>query len=86
MKALPLSQVKARLNELVDVVERRDEALAITRNGNAIAVLVSKDEYDSWLETLAILRDREFMKEIRDGLSRLRRTKKRLTVAQLFDE
>ena len=86
MKVLPLSHVKTRLNELVDVVQRRDEPLTITRNGRPIAMLVSKDEYDSWQETVDILRDREFANEIRDGLRRLARTKKRHTVEQLFQK
>ena len=33
MKVLPLSEVKTKLSELVDVVERRDESITITRNG-----------------------------------------------------
>ncbi len=86
MKALPLSEVKAKLNDLVDTIERRDEPLTITRNGRPVAMLVSKDEYDSWHETLDILRDRAFMREIRDGLRRLARTKRRHTLEELFRE
>lgn len=84
MKVLPLSEVKTKLSELVDVVERRDEPVTITRNGKAIAIIVSKDEYDSWHETVEILRDAQFLKEIRDGIRRLARTKKRHTIDELF--
>jgi prevent-host-death family protein len=84
MKVLPLSEVKTKLSELVDVVERRDEPVTITRNGKAIAIIVSKDEYDSWHETVEILRDAQFLKEIRDGVRRLARTKKRQTIDELF--
>src|SRR6185503_6156347 len=52
MKTLPISTAKAKLAELVDVVARRDEAIEITRNGQPVAMIVSKDEYDSWRETL----------------------------------
>jgi prevent-host-death family protein len=86
MKTLPLSEVKAKLNDLVDTIERRDEPLTITRNGKPVAMLVSKDEYDSWHETLDILRDRAFVREIREGLRRLARTKRRHTVEELFRE
>ena len=86
MKVLPLSEVKTRLSELIDVVERRDEEITITRNGKPIAIIVSKDEYDSWKETVEILRDSEFMKEIRDGIRALRRTKKRYTIDELLAE
>jgi len=86
LKVLPLSEVKAKLSELVDVVERRDETITITRNGKSIAIIVSKDEYDSWHETVEILRDAEFLKEIRDGIRKLARTKKRYTIDELFEE
>ncbi len=84
MKVLPLSEVKTKLSELVDVVDRRDEEVTITRNGKPIAMIVSKDEYDGWRETSEIMRDPEFMKEIRDGIRALKRTKKRTTIDELF--
>ena len=84
MKVLPLSEVKTKLSALVDVVERRDEPITITRNGKPIAIIVSKDEYDGWQETVEILQDPQFLKEIRDGVRRLARTKKRYTIDKLF--
>jgi len=86
MKVLPLSEVKTRLSELVDVVERRDEPITITRNGKAVAIIVSKDEYDGWQETVEILRDAELLREIRDGVRKLARAKKRYTLEELFAE
>lgn len=86
MKVLPLSEVKTRLSELVDAVERRDEPLTITRNGKPIAIIVSKEEYDSWHETVEILRDPQFVREIREGMRRLARTRKRHTLDELFRE
>ena len=84
MKVLPLSEVKSKLSELVDVVDRRDESITITRNGKPVAMIVSKDEYESWHESNEILRDSAFLYEIRDGIRRLARTKKRYTVDELF--
>ena len=84
MKVLPLSEVKTKLSELVDVVERRDESIMITRNGKPVAMIVSKDEYEGWHETSEILRDPEFLKEIRHGIRSLARTRKRHTLDQLF--
>jgi len=84
MKILPLSEVKSKLSELVDVVERRDESITITRNGKPVAIIVSKDEYEGWHETIQILRDTDFLTEIREGIRKLARTKKRYTVDELF--
>jgi antitoxin YefM len=86
MRVLPLSEVKTKLSELVDVVERRDEEITITRNGKPVAILLSKDAYDAWKETVEILADAELMKEIREGVKALRRTKKRYTLDELFAE
>ncbi len=86
MKVLPLSEVKTRFSELIDVVERMDEEITITRNGKPIAIIVSMDEYEGLKETVEILRDSEFMKEIRDGIRALRRTKKRYTIDELLAE
>jgi prevent-host-death family protein len=86
MRVLPLSEVKSKLSELVDVIERRDESITITRNGKPVAIIVSKDEYDGWHETNEILRDPEFMAEIRDGIRRLHRTKTRYRLDELFDD
>ena len=84
MKVLPLSEVKTRLSALLDCVERRDEPLTITRNGKPVAIIVSKEEYDSWQETVEMLRDPQFIREIRDGVRRLARTRKRQTIEDLF--
>ena len=84
MKVLPLSEVKTKLSELVDVVQRRDESITITRNGKPIAMIVSKDEYESWRETSDILRDSAFLDEIRRGIRSVARTRKRHTLNALF--
>ncbi len=73
MKTLPLSVVKAKLSELVDEVESRDERVVITRRGRPAAVLVSHDDVDSWQETLEITSDRALMTEIRRGIRQTER-------------
>lgn len=78
MKILPLSEAKAKLSGLVDEVERRDEEVVITKNGRPAAVLVSADEHESWKETAAVRADRALAKEIKAGLSALKRRKARL--------
>ena len=83
-KILPLSKVKARLSEILDVIEQTNNSITITRNGKPVAVIVSKDEYDGWQETCEILSDPKFVKEICDGIRALRRTRKRYTIDELF--
>lgn len=84
MRVLPLSEVKTKLSELVNVVEQRDEEITITRNGKPVAVLISNDEYEAWKETVKIMGDAELMQEIREGIQALQRTRKRYTLDELF--
>jgi len=73
MKTLSLTEVKAKLSELVDEVESRDERIVITRKGRPAAVLVSQDDLDSWQETLEITSDRALMTELRRGIRQIKR-------------
>jgi prevent-host-death family protein len=73
MRTLSLSEVKAKLSQLVDEVESRDERVVITRKGRPAAVLVSQDDLDSWQETLEITSDRALMTEIRRGIRQVER-------------
>lgn len=57
MTTLPLAEVRNRLSALVDAVTRTHETVTITRNGVPAAVLVSADDYESIMETLALLND-----------------------------
>lgn len=73
MRTLPLSELKARLSEIVDEVESRDERIVITRKGRPVAVLVSHRDFDSWQETLDITSDRALITEIRRGIRQIER-------------
>lgn len=86
MKTMPLSEVKTKLSELVDAVERRDEEVTITRNGKPVAIIVSRDEYEGWRETVEIMKDEKFLREIRKGIRALKRTKKRYSLDELFTD
>jgi antitoxin YefM len=57
MKTAPLADVKTHLSALVDEVVRTHEQVTITRNGQPVAVVLSLEDYESLLETLALLDD-----------------------------
>lgn len=57
MTTLPLATVRDRLSSLVDDVTRTHDALTITRNGTPAVVVLSIDDYESIMETLALLND-----------------------------
>lgn len=85
METLSLSEAKMKLSELVDRVQSADAEVVITKNGRPAAVLVSPDEFDGWRETIALQSDTDMMKEIRRGLSALKRKTQVYTLEELFE-
>ena len=83
-KTLPISEVKARLPELVAGVLEREEEVVVTRNGRPAAVLVNVDEYARLKETLDVLSDPDMMRQIRAGERYLARGGKGLSFEQVF--
>lgn len=57
MTTLPLATVRNRLSALIEDVSRTHGTLIITRNGTPAAVVISVDDYESIMETLALLND-----------------------------
>lgn len=85
-KILPISDVKARLPELVTGVQEREDQVIVTRNGKPAAMLVSYAEYESLKETLDVLSDPELMRQIRHSLAHIAAGKKPLTFEEVFGE
>ena len=59
MDTLPLSEVKARLSEIAEEVERTHQRVNITRNGRSYVVLMSAEDLESLEATLELLADPE---------------------------
>jgi prevent-host-death family protein len=57
MAILPLSDVKARLSEIAEEVDRTHERVHITRNGREYVVLVAAEDLESIEATLELLAD-----------------------------
>jgi prevent-host-death family protein len=66
-QTMTVTDAKARLSELVAMVERTQEHVDITRNGEPAAVLVSHAELEALRETIAILSDARAVEDIRQG-------------------
>jgi antitoxin YefM len=67
MSTLPLSEVKARLSEIADEVDRTHERVHITRNGREYVVLLSAEDLESIEATLELLSDPHAIAEIREA-------------------
>jgi prevent-host-death family protein len=65
MSTLPLAEVRANLSKLVDEAVRTHERIEVTKQGRRAVVILSADDFDSIMETLAILSDQALMREVR---------------------
>jgi antitoxin YefM len=64
MSTLPLSEVKARLSEIADEVDRTHQRVHVTRNGREYVVLLAAEDLDSMEATIELLADEAAMKRV----------------------
>lgn len=62
-----MSEVKAKLSEVVEEIDNTHERVTVTRNGRPVVVIVSADDLEAIEETVAILSDPGAMKQIQQG-------------------
>ena len=85
-KALPISEVKTRLPELVSGVEEREEEIVVTRKGKPAAVLVNYSEYERLKESLDVLSDPDLMRQISQSKAFYAKAGRGLSFEAVFDE
>ena len=85
-RTLPISEVKARLPELVSDVLERDDEVVVTRNGKQAAVLINYMEYERIKETLDVLSDPDLLRQIERSRAFYATGKKGLSFEDVFGE
>ena len=85
-KTLPISEVKARLPELVTGISEREEEVVVTRNGKPAAVLINYAEYERVKETIDILSDADLMQQIRKSQAFYNSCQKGFSFDEVFGE
>lgn len=68
MTTIPIATARANLSQLVEDASSTHERIEITKNGQRAAVLLGADDYDSMIETIAVLSDRDLLKDHLRGL------------------
>jgi prevent-host-death family protein len=71
---MPLADVKNRLSEVVDRLEREHGRVIITKHGHPAAVVISVDDLESLEETLDIMDSAALLADIRASLAELSTT------------
>lgn len=64
---VPLAEVKNRLSEVVERIQRSHGRVIITKHGHPSVVLMSLEDLESLEETLAILSNPQLISEIRQA-------------------
>ena len=72
---IPLTELRPKLPQIMDRVSKRFDRCVITRHGKPEAVLLAEDDYESLLETLAILSNQALMKDIKKAQDDLKKGK-----------
>jgi antitoxin YefM len=68
-----LAEVKNRLSEVVDQIERLHSRVVITKHGRPAAVILSIEDLESLEETLEILRDPTLIEAIGEAETEIAR-------------
>jgi prevent-host-death family protein len=67
-ETIPASKAKTHFSNLLKRIREHHESFAITQRGKIEGVLMSYEEYESLIETLEILSDKELMRSVERGL------------------
>ena len=68
---MSLADVKNRLSEVVDRLEREHGRVVITKHGHPAAVVISVEDLESLEETLDIMDNAALLRDIRQSLTEL---------------
>jgi antitoxin YefM len=71
LEQMPLAEVKNRLSEVVDEVEREHARVVITKHGRPAAVVVSTADLESLEETLDIMGNESLLADIKEAIMEL---------------
>jgi prevent-host-death family protein len=71
LEQMPLAEVKNRLSEVVDEVEREHARVVITKHGRPAAVVVSAADLESLEETLDIMGNAALLADIKEAVMEL---------------
>ncbi len=84
-KIIPLKEARQNFSTLVDRVDRLSERFVVTKNGTPRAVLMSAEEFESWVETLEIMSNPKTVKALNQGIKEAK-AKKLSSFKDVFGE
>ena len=64
-KILPVTKVKRELLDILKTMEEEYATITMTRNGEPVGVMMTPDRYESLLETIEILSDKNTLRVLK---------------------
>ena len=67
-RTISLKEARNRFSNIVDKVDRLSDRYVVTKNGEPKAVVMSAEEFESWVETLELMSNPKAVKALERGL------------------
>ena len=83
---VPVTKLKPKLLNVISRVQDAGEEYVVTKNGKPAAVIIGFDEWESWMETIEILSDKNSADRIRRGIEYFKKGGKGLTIEEVFGD
>ncbi len=87
MITIGISEARRRLPQLVDEIDARFERVSIMKGSKLKAVLMSAEEFESWMETIEEYKDPESLKRARElnkmSVEEIKKSDKFITLEEL---
>ncbi len=65
LQIMPVTKVKRGLLDIIKTMQEDDSTITLTRNGEAVGVMMTPDRYEALLETIEILVDKDVLAALR---------------------
>jgi PHD/YefM family antitoxin component YafN of YafNO toxin-antitoxin module len=66
-KIMPVTKVKHGLLDILKNMQEDDSTIMLTRNGEAVGVMITPDRYEALLETIDILADQKVLTDLKSS-------------------
>lgn len=68
-KVVSATEARKKFFQILEVAGQPGMSVTITFEGHSPLVIMSKEEFEGWQETLEIMSDQKLMKDIREGIA-----------------
>lgn len=67
LQIMPVTKVKRGLLDIIKTMQEEDSTITLTRNGEAVGVMMTPDRYEALMETIEILVDKDVLVALRSS-------------------